>query len=64
MVNNNRSAKTLVGTSQINSLASMNSKPHRAMLGEEQHSQQSSKQQRRQPTSTTVARPSQPTADQ
>jgi hypothetical protein len=52
-----RSAKTLVGTSRINSLwlhlSSLNSTPHRASLGEQQHSQQSSNQQRHQPTSTT-----------
>jgi hypothetical protein len=32
--------------------ASLNNTPHRASLSEEQHSQQSFKQQRRQPTST------------
>jgi hypothetical protein len=44
--------------------ASLNSTPQRESLSEEQHFQQSSKQQRRQPTSTTVAPLSQPTADQ
>jgi hypothetical protein len=51
-----RSAKTLVGTSQINSLALLGfteSTPQRASPSENQHSQQSSKQQRRRPTSTT-----------
>jgi hypothetical protein len=63
-----RSAKTLVGTSQINSLASSGFTEQHTSPSEPQWIASTlpavNKQQHRQPTSTTVARPSQSTADQ
>jgi hypothetical protein len=57
-----------MGTSQINSLASSGFTEQHATIErapvKSKHLQQSSKQQRRQPTSTTVARPLQSAANQ